>query len=419
MLFGIRTMDELEVRGATVLLRADVNQPVDRKTGRLKDTTRIRASIPTLAELSKKGAKTVLLAHQGSDIEYKNFYTLRPHSEVIASLLDAKVKFVEDVCGPAALEAVKNLRDGEVLILENVRFLAEEQTLFELNLKLDHERQAETLLVRKLAPLADFYIGDAFAAAHRDQPSLCGFQQVLPSAMGRLFEREYAVVSQLTESPERPCVFVLGGSKIGDAFLMMETVLAAKTADLVLAGGLVGEILSWARGVDLGRTTREFIIKEGHDRLLDKAKKLLADHPGSFLVPEDYAFASDGKRAEADVGQLPDDHLLADIGSKTAGKFRQAIEGAKTVFVNGPVGIFEEAPSELGTKAVWEALAETGAHTVIGGGDSIAAAEKFRVTEKIGYVCTGGGALIRFLSGEVLPVVRALRHGSLIDEKRI
>ncbi|MDR1296307.1 MAG: phosphoglycerate kinase [Deltaproteobacteria bacterium] len=419
MLFGIRTMDELEVRGATVLLRADVNQPVDRKTGRLKDTTRIRASIPTLAELSKKGAKTVLLAHQGSDIEYKNFYSLRPHSEVIASLLDAKVKFVEDVCGPAALEAVKNLRDGEVLILENVRFLAEEQTLFELNLKLSHERQAETLLVRKLAPLADFYIGDAFAAAHRDQPSLCGFQQVLPSAMGRLFEREYAVVSKLTESPERPCVFVLGGSKIGDAFLMMETVLAAKTADRILAGGLVGEILSWARGVDLGRTTREFIIKEGHDRLLDKAKKLLADHPGSFLVPEDYAFANDGKRAESDVGQLPDDHLLADIGSKTAGKFRQAIDGAKTVFVNGPVGIFEEAPSELGTKAVWEALGETGAHTVIGGGDSIAAAEKFRVTEKIGYVCTGGGALIRFLSGEVLPVVRALRHGSLIDEKRI
>ncbi|MDR2479130.1 MAG: phosphoglycerate kinase, partial [Treponema sp.] len=234
MRFGINTLDDIEVKDKTVLCRIDINQPVDRATGKLKDTTRIEACIPTLKELSEKGAKLVLLAHQGSDIEYKNFWTTKPHAKVLTELLGKEVKFIDDVCGPAAREAIKALKNGEILLLDNVRFVSEEQTLFETKLLLSHEEQAKTLLVRKLAPLGDMYVCDAFAASHRDQPSLCGFEQVLPSAMGRLFEEEFCVISGLMEKPERPCVFVLGGAKINDAFLMMTTVLSGGVADQVL-----------------------------------------------------------------------------------------------------------------------------------------------------------------------------------------
>lgn len=214
MRFGIRTIDEFDVKDRTVLCRIDINQPVDRETGTLKSTARIQACVPTVKELSDRGAKLVLLAHQGSDIEYKNFYTTKPHAGVLSELTGKEVQFLPDVCGPAAIERIKGLKAGEILLLDNVRYVSEEQTLFEQKLRLPHSRQAQTLLVRTLAPLADLYVCDAFAAAHRDQPSLCGFEQVLPSAMGRLFEKEYCVVSELMEHPGRPCTFVLGGAKI-------------------------------------------------------------------------------------------------------------------------------------------------------------------------------------------------------------
>ena len=223
--FGIYTLDSLDVAGKTVLLRVDINEPIDRAADRVTDDTRIRGCVPTIAELRDRGAKVVIMAHQGSDIEYKNYYTLRPHVRVLEQLLGSEVQFIADVCGPAAQDAIRGLQPGEVLLLDNVRFMAEEQTLFERSLKLTHEQQADTLVVRTLAPLADCYVCDAFAAAHRDQPTLCGFEQRLPSAMGRLFEKEYSVISSLMEAPARPCVFVLGGAKIADAFLMMQTVL--------------------------------------------------------------------------------------------------------------------------------------------------------------------------------------------------
>ena len=206
MRFGIRTLDEVHLKGKTVLCRIDINQPVDREKGTLKSINRIRACVPTLKEISDAGAKLVLLAHQGSDIEYKNFYTTKPHAAVLAELLGREVKWIDDVCGPAARAEIQALEDGEILLLDNVRFVSEEQTLFEQKLRLTHEQQAHTQVVEKLAPLADLYVCDAFAAAHRDQPTLCGFEQVLPSAMGQLFEREYCVVSELMEKPEHPCV---------------------------------------------------------------------------------------------------------------------------------------------------------------------------------------------------------------------
>ena len=414
MRFGIRTLDEAELQGKTVLCRVDMNQPVDRASGTLKSVNRIRACVPTIRELSDRGAKTVLLAHQGSDIEYKNYYTTRPHAAVLAQLLGREVQWIDDVCGPAAREKIQNLKDGEILLLDNVRFVAEEQTLFEMKLRLTHEQQAKTLLVEKLAPLADLYVCDAFAAAHRDQPSLCGFEQVLPSYMGRLFEKEFCTVSQVMEAPERPCVFVLGGAKISDAFLMMETVLGKGVADRVLTGGLVANIFLTALGKEIGQGSVDFILKSNYGEYIEKAKALYETYGEKITLPEDLSWVTEGRRQEAVLGQIPADIAAIDIGRQTAETYRAAILNAKTVFVNGPMGVFEQAPSEYGTQAVWQALADTEGFTVLGGGDSITATEKYGLTDRMGYICTGGGALIRFLTGEELPVVKALRHGATI-----
>ena len=414
MRFGIRTLDELPVRGKTVLCRVDINQPVDRGTGTLKSINRITACVPTIRELSEKGAKVVLLAHQGSDIEYKNFYTTRPHAKVLSELLGREVLWIDDVCGPAARDAIRNLNDGDVLLLDNVRFVSEEQTLFEMKLRLTHEQQAKTLLVEKLAPLADCYVCDAFAAAHRDQPSLCGFEQVLPSAMGRLFEKEYCTVSEVMESPKRPCVFSLGGAKISDAFQMMQTVLSRGIADRILTGGLVANIFLIALGEKIGAGSEAFIERSNYTEYYEKAQELYAVYGEKILLPKDLAWVENGTRFEAKLGEIPDSVGAIDIGHETADAYRACVLSAKTAFVNGPMGVFEQEPSEYGTKALWQALADTEAFTVLGGGDSITATEKYHLTDRIGYICTGGGALIRFLSGEELPVVKALRHGSTL-----
>ncbi|NLX83910.1 MAG: phosphoglycerate kinase [Clostridiales bacterium] len=412
MRFGINTLDTYDVNHKTVLCRVDINQPIDRERGTLKSTARIEASVPTIRELSQRGAKLVLLAHQGSDIEYKNFYTTKPHAAVLSDLLGRPVRFVDDVCGPAAREEIKSLKPGDILLLDNVRFCSEEQTLFELKLQLTHEQQAQTQVVSKLAPLADYFVCDAFAAAHRDQPSLCGFEQVLPSMMGRLFEREYIVISELMEQPVRPCVFVLGGAKVADAFQMMDTVLTNGAADQVLTGGLVANILLLAKGEPIGSGSEETIHKFGLEEMVPVAADLLKKHGDKLILPATLAYMEEGYRREAALKDLPKDAAVLDIGAFTANQYADIIRSAQTVFVNGPMGVFEEPETELGTKVVWDALGDTRAHTVVGGGDSITATTKYEKTDLISYICTGGGALIRFLTGEELPVVKALRQAA-------
>ncbi|MDO5399584.1 MAG: phosphoglycerate kinase [Eubacteriales bacterium] len=417
MEFGIRTLDEAELAGKTVLCRVDINQPVDRASESLRSINRIRACVPTVRELSDRGARVVLLAHQGSDIEYQNYYTTRPHRAVLEQLLERPVQWIDDVCGPAAREKIRGLKDGEILLLDNVRFLAEEQTLFEMKLRLTHEQQAKTLLVEKLAPLADLYVCDAFAAAHRDQPSLCGFEQVLPSYMGRLFQKEYCTVSRLMEMPDRPCLFVLGGAKVSDAFGMLPVVLSKGIADRVVTGGLVGNIFLAALGRDIGSGSRSFLERSNNSQYLEAAKALYERYGDKILLPRDLAWVEDGCRKEAHLGEIPGDITSTDIGSATAEAYRREILRAKTVFVNGPMGVFEQESSAAGTKTVWQALADTEGFTVLGGGDSITATESYGLTQRMGYLCTGGGALIRFLSGEELPVVRALRHGADVTKQ--
>jgi phosphoglycerate kinase len=413
MINEINTLDDFDFKGKTVLCRFDMNSPLDPDTKKPRDITRIKSSLATIKELSQKGARTVILIHQGGDLEYQNYGSTKPHAEILSKLLDIEVKYIDDVCGPCAQESIKNLKDGQILMLENVRFMAEELTLFETKLSLTPQEQAKTLVVRKLAPLADYYVCDAFAASHRSQPTLVGMQEVLPSAMGRLFEKEIFALNRILQNPQRPCVYILGGAKIEDAFLMMTSALKKGSADMIIATGLVANIICLAKGISLGMPSEELIKKKNLTPYIQKSKEILKDHKDKIILPDDFAFSHNGSRKEVPVSQLPSEHPLEDIGSLSIDKFSEIIKQSKTIFLNGPAGVFEEPDTELGTKSLLNAIVKSDAFSVIGGGDSIAAINKYNLFDKFSYISTGGGALIRYLSGEDLPVVMALKKSAV------
>jgi phosphoglycerate kinase len=412
MSLGILTLDDLKLHGKTVLLRVDINAPLDRKTGQIRDDTRLRRCLPTIHELAEKGARTVILAHQGDPLDYQNFAPLDQHAHHLARLLGRQVFFLDDVAGPAARERIGSLQDGDVLLLENVRIHTEETIIFEEQVRLTPEEQAGTYIVRHLAPLADVYVCDAFAAAHRSEPTLVGLTTVLPSAAGRLFEEELRVLTQVRDEPSRPCLFVLGGAKILDAFKMMRAALESGAADGVLTVGLTGEIMLMAAGYNLGADTTAFLAEKRLLDFVEPARELLATYPRRLHYPLDVAHQPGGQRSELAREALPAEGLVVDVGRRTVERYAERIASAGTIFVNGPAGVYEEPQSEYGTRALWQALAESPAFTVIGGGDSISAARRFGLLEQFSYVCTAGGGLVRFLAGEPLAVIEALRQAA-------
>lgn len=412
MINGMHTLDDFDLKGKTVLARFDMNSPLDPKTKEPVDITRIKRSLPALKELSEKGAKTVILIHQGSDIEYHNYASTKPHAKIVARLLGKPVDYIDDVCGPAARDKIKTLKNGQFLMLENVRFMAEEMTLFETKLNLSPEEQAKTQVVQKLAPLADLYLCDAFAAAHRCQPTLVGMEEVLPSMMGRLFEKEITSLNQLLKNPQKPCIFILGGAKIQDAFLMMDSVLKNNIADMILATGLVAQVMLLAKGIFLGKPSEDLIKKKNLEEYIEKSKNILNRYNNKIKLPVDFAYSISGKRQEVKVNDLPIDDALTDLGKNTISAYETIIKDAKTIFFNGPAGVFEKAETEWGTKSILTAISKSNAFSAIGGGDSITAVNKYKLANDISYISTGGGALVRFLSGEELPVIKALRKSA-------
>jgi phosphoglycerate kinase len=408
---SILTLDDLSVEGKTVLLRVDINSPVD-ESKRIKDRTRIQRCLPTIQELHDKKAKLVVLAHQADPIEYQNFTVLKEHAEILSALLGTKVEYVDDVAGPFAIEKIRAMKPGDILLLDNVRIYTEETIIFEKEVKLPPEDQARTTVVRRLAPLADYYVCDAFAAVHRSQPTLVGFPELLPSAAGRLFEEELTVLTKVKQNPQRPCIFVLGGAKILDAFKMMRSALDVGSADKILTTGLVAQVMLKAKGTRLGTATEAYLEKKNLLEFVPAAEESLGSHSDRIVCPEDFAVDSAGQRTEVAVDALPDEEPIADIGEKTISRYCSLIDESKTVFINGPAGIYENPPFALGTRRIWEAAASSAAFSVLGGGDSIAAAGLFGVQEGISFISTAGGGLIRFLSGEKLAVVEALEKSA-------
>jgi len=407
----ILTLDDIPAEGKTVLLRVDINSPVD-ESKRIKDRTRILRCLPTIRELHAKKARLVVLAHQADPIEYQNFTVLKEHADILSSLLGTKVEYVDDVAGPFAIAKIRAMKPGEILLLDNVRIYTEETIIFEKEVKLPPEDQAGTTVVRRLAPLADYYVCDAFAAVHRSQPTLVGFPELLPSAAGRLFEEELRVLGKVKQNPERPCIFILGGAKILDAFRMMRSALEDGSADRILTTGLVAQIMLKAKGIPLGRASESYLEKKNLLEFVPAAAQSLETHSDRIVCPEDFAVDSGGQRREVAAGALPDEETIADIGEKTISRYCELIARSKTVFVNGPAGVYEKPPFALGTRRIWEAVGSAEAFSVLGGGDSIAAASLFGVQEGISFISTAGGGLIRFLAGEKLAVVDALEKSA-------
>jgi len=411
MALDILTLDDFDFQDKTVILRLDINSPIDHETGQLADDNRIRKSVPTVRELSDAGARIVMLAHQGDTEDYRSLVSLAPHAERLARLVGRPVTFVDDIAGPTAIAKIKALRPGQLLLLNNVRYLIEEVSTFVNFVKLTPEQMAQTRLVRNLAPLADCFVCEAIAAAHRFAPSLVGFAEALPAAGGRLFVEELQALTQIRDAPTPPCVFVLGGSRIADAFSMMERVLEAGRADHVLTAGLTGEVMLMAQGHQLGRPTEQLIHDKGLTPFIDRARELLKRYAAYILCPTDFA-VDDEERKEIGLDDLPADRLLVDIGAQTIARYIEVIQQAATIFVNGPAGIYERAVSRVGTEKLWTAAADAPGYSVIGGGDSVAAAGQLGVRKRMGYVCTSGGGMVRFMSGQALPVIEALRRAA-------
>jgi phosphoglycerate kinase len=400
------TIDDFDLKNKTVLVRVDFNSPLDPNTKKVLDDTRIRAHADsTIKELVEKGAKTVVLAHQGRPGE-ADFIDLDQHAALLGKALNMHVQYVNDVVGEQAQNSIKALKSGKVLVLGNVRSLPYEQS------KGTPEEHSKTEFVRNLAPLADVFINDAFAAAHRAHASMVGFTAVLPSAAGRIMERELKALGKVLESPEKPSVFVIGGAKGDDSLDISNYVLKNKIADCVLTGGVIGHLFLAATGVDLGKANMDFLEKKELMGLIPGIKELMKHYPGAIIVPIDLAMDVNNQRKEITVGQLPTDNPIFDIGTKTANKIADIILKAKTIVVSGPVGVFENPEFKKGSQIVLEAVAKSEGYSLVGGGHTVATVEKLGLTDKMSYVSTAGGALIEFLMGKQLPGVVALERAA-------
>ena len=396
------TLDDFNVENKTILLRVDFNLPLDKKTFEILDTTRIKLVIPTIKELIKNNAKIVILAHQGRQGSW-DFISLEKHAKVLQELLSKEVRFVDDIYGEKATAAIKSLENKEILFLDNVRKFSGETD------KKSPEEHAKSELVQNLYPLADIYVNDAFAAAHRSQCSLVGFTHVLPSCAGRLMEKELTTLEKAIKNPEKPCIFLFGGAKFSDVIVTIEKIITNKTADKVLLTGLPANAFLKAQGYNLGEKNEYALLEEGKPEQFEEIKKVYTKYSEMIYLPIDFAISENENRNEINLNDLPTNYNLFDIGEKTIEKFNEILTTANTIFLSGPCGVFENPLFRKGTEKVFKFVANSDAFSIVGGGHTVAAIEQLGLRDKISHISTGGGSLEKFIMGEKLVVVEALK----------
>lgn len=403
MIDGVRFLkiEDFDVRDRTVFLRVDINIPLDPTTLQILDDTRIRGIRDTVSSLSS--AKLVLGSHQ-SRPGRNDFTTLEPHAKRLQRYCSQHVNYVDDVTGPRAREAIRELKSGEILVLDNLRFCAEE------NIDGPPEQLANMHMVKRLAPLFNLFVNDAFGAAHRSQPSLVGFAEVLPTAAGKLMERELEALNAVIATPERPCIYVLGGAKVEDKVPVIENILKNGKADKMLLGGVIGKVFLKAKGINLGPGHEAELA--GLEKYVKKAEEILSVFSGQIILPTDVAVNKNDKRVEIPVAKMPIEESSLDIGEKTTTQYANVIEEARTIVANGPLGVFEKNGFDVGTKTVLEAIANNEGFTVIGGGHLAGLAEILGIESRFSHVSTAGGAMLSLLAGDKLPVIEALSRAA-------
>ncbi len=391
----IKTIDSLDAAGKKVLVRVDFNVPV--KDGVVTDDTRIRAALPTIEKLVDGGARVILMSHLGrpAGVGFEEAFSLRPAALRLSELLGKPVVFANDTVGDDAKAKSAALRDGDVLLLENLRFDK-------------REKKNDPEFCEQLAALADAYVNDAFGTAHRAHASTAGVATLLPAYAGYLMTKEVSTLSGMLDEPKRPFVAILGGSKVSDKIKVIDA-LIDKCDTLIIGGGMCFTFLL-AQGLPVGASLKEDDWVERAGEMLDKAK----ERGVKLLLPVDVVvadrFAEDADHEIVPVDAIPEDMMGLDIGLQTAARYADAIAKARTVFWNGPMGVFEMEAFAAGTKAVAEAVAANeDADTIIGGGDSVAAVNKFDLADQMTFISTGGGASMELVQGEKLPGVEALR----------
>jgi phosphoglycerate kinase len=393
MVFPFRTLKEIDVKGKRVLVREDLNVPM--KEGDILDYKRIDASLETLRYLSDHGAKVIVCSHLGRpDGKPNHKYSLKAVANALASRLHIDVTFASDIAGPSAHEAIDAMHDGDIVMLENVRFDPGEE-------------QNDPAFARKLADLADIYVNDAFGTAHRAHASTEGVAHYLPSAAGFLMQTEIAALSKLITDPQQPYVCVIGGAKVKDKVGVF-TKLMEKVHAFCIGGGMANTFLA-AKGLNVGKSLRDDDLQPATAN-----SELARTRDVSLLLPVDAvvstSFDNDEGAHVVDLAGV-DNQMILDIGPQTAAEYAKVIETAKTVVFNGPMGVYEKPAYREGTRAVGDAMkkaTQSGATTVVGGGDAAAAAEELKFAEHVTHVSTGGGATLEFLEGKELPGIKAL-----------
>jgi phosphoglycerate kinase len=389
-MFNKKTIRDIDVRGKRVLVRVDYNVPI--KEGKVGDDTRIRAAMPTLETLLEQGASLILCSHLGRPKGGPDpKYSLRPVADHLSSLMGKPVAFAEDCIGPAAEQAAKALKPGDVLLLENTRFHPEEE-------------KNNPEMARQLAALADVYVNDAFGSAHRAHASTEGVARYLPGVSGFLMEKEIQYLGQAVADPKRPFVAILGGAKISDKIGVIRNLLSK--ADQILIGGGMANTFFKAQGYPVGDSLVE-------EEALETARQLVQEGSAKLRLPVDVViadkFEADAEMKVMPMGPVPDGWRILDIGPQTVQAYAKPISSAGTVVWNGPMGVFEFPRFAEGTFGIAKAVAESGAVSIVGGGESVAAVKQSGLANKITHISTGGGASLEMLEGIVLPGVAALQ----------
>jgi len=389
-----KTIKDIDIKGKRVLVRVDFNVPLD-ENGNITDDTRIVAALPTIEYILNQNASVILMSHLGRPKgEVKENLRLNPVAKRLEELLKKPIKKLNDCIGKEAEEAAKNIKPGDVILLENLRFHKEEE-------KNDEE------FAKKLASLGDVYVNDAFGAAHRAHASVAAITKFLPSVAGFLLAKEIYYLGNLLKNPERPFIVILGGAKISTKIGVINNLLD-KVDKMLIGGGMVFTFLK-SKGLNIGTSIVETEKEVEAFEILRKAQ----NEEKEIVLPDDVVVADeikeDAKTKIVDIYQIPDNMGGVDIGPKTIKKFKKIINEAKTIFWNGPMGVFEIDKFAEGTKEIAKAVANSNAVTVVGGGDSISALKKFNLLDKITHVSTGGGASLEFVEGKPLPGIVSLQ----------
>ena len=399
---NIFTMDDFDFSGKRVLLRIDINSPI--VSGRVQDSQKIKVHSKTIRELVKKKAKVIVLSHQGRPGD-KDFLHLDQHAKLLSKHIRKRVYFVRDVFGKKAIQKIRSLKNGDVLLLDNVRMAKDELK------KLSAKEFAKTKFIKTLSREADYFINDAFSISHRAQASVVGFPMLLQSAAGRVLENELKMLDGIINKMKKTKrdTFVLGGKKPEEPLAIMENMLRTKVLERVLTCGVVGELFLIARGYNIGNTNMDFLKKNGFLDYLNQVKKLSKKCGKKIETPCDLAVGMK-KRKEVTVDNIPDFKIM-DIGVKTVKKYSKIIKNSTSVSMKGPAGVYEKKGFERGTRLLLKAIANSKRTTLIGGGHTNDILDKLRISKKkFTHVSLGGGALITYLSGQRLPGLEALKQ---------